>query len=483
MSLWIIFALIALGVSAALLFPLLRSRTGSSEAADYDIQVYQSQLAELEQAETAHQLSEASAAAARTEISRRILAADRRRSGAQAAPVASEARPRRTARLLLAGGIALAVPAGSVLLYLQLGSPGLPNQPFAERVAAARNQGGQPGGPATEIEMAGLVEQLVQRLEREPGNLDGWILLGRSLLQLGRLAEAAEAFGTAAKLAPDDAQLQAGYGEAVIMAQDGMVTPAARAAFDKSLELDPKNPRARYYQGLARLQEGDAQGALDGWLALAGDTPADAPWRETLSARIREARTQLGLDPEAEVPVASGPAAIPGARPGGTTPGPSAEDVAAAETMPAEERQALVQSMVARLAERLEENPEDLSGWLMLARSYNQLGQPEAERDALAKAAALEPENPEILAMYGRAIRVTAGNRQTEDSLAVMRRLLAVDKSNMQALWFVAMAEARAGRKDEARALFDRALAQVPPDSPERTELEARVDILLTGTP
>lgn len=489
MILWVVLAVIAVAVSGLLLLPLLRRERGDVAAVDYDIQVYRSQLAEVDKSAAAGQLPEAEATAARTEISRRILAADRRREGAPSPGAAADPQRRPAGQLALAGSLALVVPAAAFLLYLQLGSPGLPGHPFAERSGAAA--GGQ--APAADMtargaDMAALVEQLAERLARQPDDLEGWRLLSRSLIQLGRTAEAAEAFRAAVRLAPNDAQLQAGLGEALTLTAQGVVPPAARAAFDASLRADPANPRARYYRGLASAQEGDAETALERWLALAGDTPVDAPWRQVLEARIREARTELGLDPQAEVPVAAGPVGgaprtgQAGARaeaPGQAARGPSAEDMAAAQDMSPEDREAMVESMVARLAGRLEENPDDLAGWLMLARSYSNLGRPEGERDALAKAAELDPENPEILTMYGRALRSVAGNRQTEDSLAVMRRLLAVDENSMQALWFVALGEARAGRKDEARALFKRALARVPAESPERAEMESRVEMLL----
>ena len=486
MILWSILAAITLVVSASLLWPLLRRRHGSAEAADYDIQVYRSQLAEVEQNLANGQLSASEAAAARTEISRRILAADRRRADTMTGGSGPGSSRRPAGQLALAGGVALSVPVLGVLLYLQLGSPGLPNHPFAERAqqGAAGAGAGQVADAGTE--MAQVVRQLAERLARQPDNLEGWQLLARSLIQIGQPGEAAEAFRAASELAPENAELQASYGEALTLAARGIVPPLAKAAFTKSLTLDPHNPKARYYEGLANAQEGDSENALEVWTALAADTPADAPWRQILESRIREARAELGLDQAAAVPFASSTGEAAAQPPANSerataTPqrGPSAEDMAAARDMAPEDRQAMIESMVARLAGRLEENPDDLSGWLMLARSYGTLGQAEGERDALAKAAELDPKNPEILAMYGRALRKAAGNRQTEESLAVMRRLLSVDDANMQALWFVAMGEARAGRKDEARSLFDRALATLPADSPDRAELESRIEVLL----
>ena len=74
--------------------------------------------------------------------------------------------------------------------------------------------------------------------------------------------------------------------------------------------------------------------------------------------------------------------------------GPSAEDVAAAEEMSAEDRAAFIQSMVQRLADRLKDEPDDLDGWLQLGRAYSVLGNVEGAKDAYKNAAALSVDLP-----------------------------------------------------------------------------------------
>ena len=113
MILWVICAAIALAVSGLLLLPLLRRSGDDLTAADYDIQVYRSQLAEVEKNATAGEISEAEAKAARTEISRRILAADRRRKTTSAGDGPAGRTP---GQLALAGGVAVAVPLATFLL-------------------------------------------------------------------------------------------------------------------------------------------------------------------------------------------------------------------------------------------------------------------------------------------------------------------------------------------------------------------------------
>ena len=160
------------------------------------------------------------------------------------------------------------------------------------------------------------------------------------------------------------------------------MTPAARAAFLAALEGNADDPRARYFLALADYQSGREQDALDAWSALAKDAPADAPWLATVVARVTETARDLGHDPADWLPEARGP---------------SKADIAAARNMDAEERQEMIRGMVDGLAARLEDEPDDLAGWRMLARSWEMLGDPAAAAQAYARAIALDPDHPETL--------------------------------------------------------------------------------------
>ena len=171
------------------------------------------------------------------------------------------------------------------------------------------------------------------------------------------------------------ADLQSALGEAITAAGGGTVTPEAKTAFQRALEIDPQDPRARYYQGLWLQQAGQVREALDSWLELAASTPRDAGWRPLLRQQIVGAAEQLGL-PIAELRI-----------PEGTAPESDLPAAAAGvEDMSPEERQAFVRSMVEGLASRLEENPEDLDGWLRLVQARLVLGETEEALAALCRA-------------------------------------------------------------------------------------------------
>ena len=148
---------------------------------------------------------------------------------------------------LLAALVALLVPLGALGLYVGLGAPGLPSQPFAERPAA-------PNG-----DMMQLAEALAERLERDGGPIEDWLLLARTYAQAERYAEAAGTARRALSLGGEDPETMGFLGEMLVAAAGGRVTNEAREVFARSLELQANNPRALYFGGLALAQDGQGE--------------------------------------------------------------------------------------------------------------------------------------------------------------------------------------------------------------------------------
>lgn len=277
MRFWIIIAAMAVSAAALLLLPFLRRRFAAARR-DYDIAVYRDQLAEVARDEARGLLSGEEAAAARLEIERRILAADT--AQAPAAPVSKRSR----AVLAI---VAVLAPLAAIALYLDQGAPNLPGRPFAERTP------GDAGHELDAAQLRAMVDKLATKLADRPDDLEGWAILGRSYMALERFDEAAAAFATAASLKPDDAAFAASEGEALVLANGGLVTPEARDAFEDALHADAKEPRSRFYLGLASIQAGEPRAALAAWEALAAEGPADAPWLPELKRQIANLRERL----------------------------------------------------------------------------------------------------------------------------------------------------------------------------------------------
>jgi len=131
-----------------------------------------------------------------------------------------------------------------------------------------------------------LITELSVRLQDRPNDLRGWKLYAQSLTRVGRLDEAVAAYRQVLTLVPLDPEQMSRLAEVQIFAAKGQVTPAARASLEAVLELDPTEPRARYYLGLTEAQAGRIEAALSVWLALEADLGPEAPMRKILSERI-----------------------------------------------------------------------------------------------------------------------------------------------------------------------------------------------------
>ena len=445
MTAWAVFAALAALAGAALARAAWRGGAAAPAARGaYDIAVFRRQLGELE-ADAARGLIDAEEArAARIEIERRILAA-----GADAADSAGERGGGRVGAVLIS---AIGVPLAALAIYAALGSPGAPDAPLAAR---------QPPDAPAEVERA--IAGLAERLRRAPGDLDGWVLLGRSYMATGRYGAAAEALSRAAALAPDDADLAASWGEALVHAAGGTVAPDAARRFDAALAIDPAHPAARYYLALAAAQAGDSRAAFDAWTALAGDAAPDAPWLPDLRLRLRELAGELGVDPPAIAAAAT------------------AEEIAG---LPPEERAAAIDGMVAGLEARLRDEPGDAAGWKRLGRAKSVLGDLPAARNAWRRAVALAPDDAgALLALAGAELALAPQDAPApEAALALYRRVLALSPDEPEALWILGLAAAEAGRGAEAGEFWGRLVELLPPDSDERRVLADRLAALRGGT-
>jgi cytochrome c-type biogenesis protein CcmH len=163
--------------------------------------------------------------------------------------------------------------------------------------------------------------------------------------------------------------------------------------------------------------------------------------------------------------------------------GPSASDMAAAATMSPEDRQKMIHSMVDGLAARLKDKPDDVDGWMRLGRAYTVLGEPDRARDALRNAADHAPRRADVLTAYAQALYTPAkaADKPPPEYLVLMRRILALDPDNAQALWFVANDAAASGDRKQAADLFRRLLARLPPNAPLRPQVQRQLDVVQGG--
>lgn len=383
---WIIAAILVLLILGFLFWPILNFKKNKSAPRDaYDINVYKDQLIEIETDLERGLLSLDQGEAARTEIKRRMLAAVDR-SDKQNTSATLE-----TGRSILAF-FSISVPIGAVLLYLTLGNPTLPDQPFAGR--EARNV-----SPQTQQQknLLQATNKMVTHLQNNPDDLRGWTLLARSYLSSSRYADAASAFSVAYQLSNGDPEIAVDYAEALSLAENSIVTAEAHTIFLKVLESDNSNAKARYYLGMYEAQRGNLLSALQAWVNLLELSEKDAPWLPIVKEKIDKAAKELGIKadtikptPEVQKIALDVQKALKKAQADkATTSGPTTADVKAAMGMTEGDRNKMIRSMVDRLAAKMKENPSDKDGWVRLERAYRVIGETVLANEAAAHAARL----------------------------------------------------------------------------------------------
>jgi cytochrome c-type biogenesis protein CcmH len=374
MLLWFGLAVLTAVVVAVLLRPLLADGAADSSSAEArdpaaSTAVYRDQLTEIGAERARGLIGATEAEAARVEIARRLLAAADTPKGTAPPSALRDVRA-------LALGLAACLPVLAIVVYLALGAPGQPGQPFAARA---------PEGTGTSVEQ--LVTRVEERLRTHPEDGRGWDVIAPVYLRLGRYHEAANAFQQALRLVGESTDRLAGLAEAHMLANDGMVSEAARKAYERLRVLAPDRMEPRFWLAVAAEQDGRLEEAAKVYAQLLTEGSASAPWRPTVGERWRAVRRKQNLPTE---PVPDGAAE---SKPTSIAPALSREDVRTIQQLPEDERRRMIEGMVAGLDQRLSENGRDLEGWQRLIRAYTVLGRREDALAALARArAALSEE-------------------------------------------------------------------------------------------
>ena len=360
MLLWAIFAILTAVVLYALLRPLAGDNGWEGSRAAFNATVYRDQLGEVQSDRERGLIGEGDAEAARIEIARRLLAADAETPAEHGSVTPSPLRA-------LAIALAFGLPLAALSLYLIYGSPRLPDQPLIARLQ----------DPASDKNLEVLVARVEARLREHPEEGEGWEVIAPVYMGWRRYADAAEAYRQSIRLLGESPKRLASYGQALVLANNGVVTEDARKALERALVLDPKLIEPHLVLIIAKEQDGQLAAAIEDWRAMLATAAADAPWRKLAEQRLAEDEAKL-----AGKAVPAGPQAAPGTAP----QGPSPDDVATAQNMSPADRQAMIEAMVQGLANRLDQKGDDLAGWLKLVRAYTVLDRKDDALKALEKA-------------------------------------------------------------------------------------------------
>lgn len=356
----IAFWIAATGLSAVTAGLVLRgaARARPVDDAQTRLEPHRRRLAEVERLALDGLLAQDELKAARAEAGRGLLAA--------ADQAETWERDGKTPRKIVVAAVGAACIA-AVGLYVVKGRPEMADQPYAKRVAEWKA-----ADPAT-LEPAQIAAVLEGVAAERPKEAEPLVFLAKARAAAGDLSGAEAALRKAVRVAPRRADIWSLLGETFVMEAKGQVGADAKLAFGEALKVDPNDLRARYYLARGRIAEGDVQGGLSAWRALAGGLPAQDPGRAALQQEIARVETTGGL-----------PDAAP-----------------AADQNP--EVKGMIAGMVEGLAARLAQSPDDADGWVRLVRAYAVLGETAKRDAALASASARFKDQPKVLSALRQA--------------------------------------------------------------------------------
>jgi cytochrome c-type biogenesis protein CcmH len=289
---WLVCAIFVAIALAFVLPPLLQladKKTDESDRKEANIAVYRDQIAELKRDLENGIASPDQYQQDRDELERRLLedvsaTVDDLSKQPKSAPAGRGP----------VYAIMLGLPVFAIALYLRVGNPGAmsasataPSQP----ASAASVQGNE---QFSQQRMEANVASLAKRLEGNPADTAGWIMLAHSYSSLEKYSEASAAYARATAVKTDDADLWADYAFALAMSSGRQLQGKPAELVAKALRLDPENPKALELAGAAAFEQKNYQQAIEYWQKLMQKTPADSEVGQALSQRIAEAKTLSG---------------------------------------------------------------------------------------------------------------------------------------------------------------------------------------------
>jgi len=254
MTQFAIFATLLVIVAAAFILPPLwlglRPLAGKADRKQANLAIFRDQLTELERERSEGSLAESDFEQAKRELQRRLLEEVEPDAGAMTPGTHGPSRK-------LAVAILVLMPVLAVLGYGMLGNP---NALDPTRIAAPPQM--------TQEQINDMVAKLAARMEANPDNMQGWLMLARSYKTMGRYADAAEAYGKAEKVINDDPELLASYAETIAMATGNGLTGKPRQLVERALKIDPQHPHSLFLAGAAAMEAGDNKKGIAYWEAL-----------------------------------------------------------------------------------------------------------------------------------------------------------------------------------------------------------------------
>lgn len=264
---------------AWILVPLLgRGKAGGIAREASNVAILRDQLRELDADLATGAMPREHYEQARRELEQRVL------EESKAVSIPGGAASQSTA--WTAAILGAAIPLAALLLYVSLGN----HDAFLPAATRAAKAGAEHEVTPQQVEE--MVAKLAAKLDKEPDNPDGWVMLARTYYALNRHADAARAFERALTVVPDNAELLADYADSVAASQGGLRGKALELV-DRALKADPTHWKALALAGTAAFERKDYKSAVVYWERMKATVPPGSPIAGSIDASIAEAR-ELG---------------------------------------------------------------------------------------------------------------------------------------------------------------------------------------------
>jgi len=279
---WLVCGLFIVIALAFVLPPLLQSETQMPERSrETNLSIYRDQLSELETDLQNRIISNEQYLLERDAVQRRML----EDVAQQESRPSTDRLPDRQAAYVLA----IAIPVLALGLYFRLGNVNArPPQP---PVALSEPNAGESSGGMSQAQIEANVAALAKRLETNPGDLEGWIMLARSYGVLENYSEASKAYERAVALKPRDPELITNYAFALAMANGRSFDGRPKELIQQALQIAPENPTVLGLAGGAAFEQKEYQQAIEYWTKLLKFVPAESEMARAVSEKLSEARS------------------------------------------------------------------------------------------------------------------------------------------------------------------------------------------------
>jgi cytochrome c-type biogenesis protein CcmH len=426
-------ALLTLLVVAWLVWPLLRKPNTNGISSDkLNAAIHRDQLLALEADLARGVISPQDFETTRDELQLRLLDDTESYEATSEQKKAGFWKPKRTA-----AAVALSLPVLALGIYLQLGTPAAIN-PVAQ-------------APVDEQQIKQMIDTLAAKLKDNPDNPKGWAMLARSYKVVGRFEEAQQAFEKAGAIVNADPDLLVDYAELLGIQAGNKLDGKPQQMIDEALRLNPEHPMGLMMAGVAAYEHADYKNAITRWEKLLSLMPPESADAQQIQANIADARAKGGL---------------PGAESNKLPPVPAG---AAAGMTPEK-----INEMVDRLAARLKDNPDDLTGWARLARAYKVQGRLDEAANAYAKTGKLMETDADLLTQYADLLATRSNSLQGKPS-ELLKKALAIAPKHPVALMMAGQAAYQVGNYAGAVGHWQTALTVLPANSPDIEPIKAEI--------